>query len=47
MCARSACPAQNELLSWLVKQPQDGKVVLTEAYYADGIMEGLARHGLF
>lgn len=39
--------AQAELLSWLVRQPQDGKVLLADSYYADGIMEGLARHGLF
>lgn len=31
----------------LTAQPQDGKIVLAEASYADGILEGLARHGLF
>lgn len=39
--------AQPELLAWLAYQPQTGKVLLTDAIYADGIMEGLARHGLF
>jgi hydroxymethylpyrimidine pyrophosphatase-like HAD family hydrolase len=39
--------AQPELLHWLVKQPQTGKVVYTDACLADGIMEGLARHGLY
>ncbi|KAL6753958.1 sucrose-6F-phosphate phosphohydrolase-domain-containing protein [Haematococcus lacustris] len=39
--------AQTELISWMVRQPQTGKVLLAEAFYADGIMEGLARHGLF
>jgi hydroxymethylpyrimidine pyrophosphatase-like HAD family hydrolase len=38
--------AQPELVKWLVQQPQDGKVVYAEAAYADGILEGLARHGL-
>lgn len=39
--------AQAELLSWLVKQPQDGKVVYAGAAYADGILEGLMRHGMY
>lgn len=39
--------AQSELVNWLVQQPQDGKVIYTDAFFADGIMEGLARHGLY
>ena len=39
--------AQPELLHWLVQQPQGGKVIYSDACFADGIMEGLARHGLF
>ena len=39
--------AQPELLSWLVKQRQDGKVIYTDACYADGILEGLSRHSLY
>ena len=39
--------AQHELLHWLVQQQQDGKVVCTDATFADGIIEGLARHGLY
>jgi sucrose-6F-phosphate phosphohydrolase len=39
--------AQPELLNWLVKQPQDGKLILTDKHLADGIVEGLARHGLY
>jgi len=39
--------AQAELLGWLTRQPQGGKVVLADAFYADGILEGLARHGLY
>ncbi len=38
--------SQGELLHWMVQTPQSGKVVITEAMYADGIMEGMARHGL-
>ncbi|KAG2492426.1 hypothetical protein HYH03_009369 [Edaphochlamys debaryana] len=39
--------AQPELLQWLVKQDQSGKVIYTDAAYADGILEGLARHSLY
>ncbi len=39
--------AQTELLTWMLRQPQTGKVLLTDAFYADGILEGLARHGLY
>jgi len=39
--------AQGELLRWLVKRPQDEKVLLAEAFYADGILEGLMRLGMY
>jgi hypothetical protein len=38
---------QAELLSWMLRQPQAGKVILADGFYADGILEGLARHGLY
>ena len=38
--------AQPELVHWLVHQPQNGKIILTESSCADGILEGLAYHGL-
>eukprot|EP00798_Chlamydomonas_sp_ICE-L_P011612 gene11612-34319_t len=38
---------ENELVHWLSSQPQDGKVVYADASYADGILEGLARHSLY
>ena len=38
--------AQPELLDWLVAQPQDGRLQLTDAPFANGILEGLAHHGL-
>jgi hypothetical protein len=31
----------------MLRQPQAGKVLLADAFYADGILEGLARHGLY
>ncbi|GFR50917.1 hypothetical protein Agub_g13235 [Astrephomene gubernaculifera] len=39
--------AQPELLTWLVRQEQSGKVIYADACYADGILEGLARHSLY
>ena len=39
--------AQPTLVDWLVKQPQNSRVVLTDAEIARGILEGLARHGLY
>ncbi|KAG1676848.1 hypothetical protein FOA52_010357 [Chlamydomonas sp. UWO 241] len=39
--------AQGELLTWLVKRPQSGKVLMADQYFADGILEGLMRHGLY
>ena len=38
--------AQPELLQWLVEQPQNGRIRLTDAAMAYGILEGLALHGL-
>ncbi len=39
--------AQPTLVAWLLQQPQNGRVVLTDAHIARGILEGLARHGLY
>ena len=39
--------AQPTLMQWLVMQSQDGRIVLSRAPMARGIVEGLARHGLF
>ena len=39
--------AQPELVTWLVRQEQNGKVIYADASYADGILEGLARHSLY
>lgn len=39
--------AQGELLHWLVSRAQDDKVLLADAFYADGVLEGLMRHGLY
>ena len=39
--------AQPELMSWLIKQPQTGKTLLADSCLADGIVEGMARHGLY
>jgi hydroxymethylpyrimidine pyrophosphatase-like HAD family hydrolase len=39
--------AQPELLNWIVKQNQSGKTLYVDASFADGIVEGLARHGLY
>lgn len=39
--------AQPELMSWLNTQTQGKKIVLSDAAYADGILEGLCRHGLY
>ena len=39
--------AQPTLVDWLVKQPQNGRVVFTSAHIARGILEGLCRHGLY
>jgi hypothetical protein len=39
--------AQPLLVDWLTARPQDARVVLTDAPMADGILEGLARLGLY
>ena len=39
--------AQPTLVEWLARQPQNSRVVLTDAEIARGILEGLARHGLY
>jgi hypothetical protein len=39
--------AQPELQDWLLTQPQDGRIVYTDAPGAAGIIEGLARLGLY
>ena len=38
--------AQQELLDWLLQQKQTPRIVCTNAPMADGILEGIARHGL-
>jgi len=39
--------AQPALMEWAVRQPQDGRVVVADAGVADGVLEGLARLGLY
>lgn len=39
--------AQQELLDWLIQQKQSDRVVCTDAPLALGILEGIARHGLY
>jgi hypothetical protein len=39
--------AQPLLVDWLTARQQDARVVLTDAPMADGILEGLARLGLY
>ena len=39
--------AQQELLDWLIQQKQSDRVVCTDAPMALGILEGIARHGLY
>jgi sucrose-6F-phosphate phosphohydrolase len=39
--------AQPELLQWVVRQPQGARLVVADAPMARGVMEGLARHGLY
>jgi DNA-binding LacI/PurR family transcriptional regulator len=38
--------AQQELVDWLLQQKQTPRIVCTNAPMADGILEGIARHGL-
>ncbi|KAL4852949.1 putative sucrose-phosphatase 2 [Chlorella vulgaris] len=39
--------AQPELVQWVLQQPQEERLVVTDAPMARGILEGLARHGLY
>lgn len=39
--------AQPELVQWVLEQPQEARMVVTDAAMARGILEGLARHGLY
>ncbi len=39
--------AQPELVDWLLRQPQDDRLVYTDAHLALGVLEGIARHGLY
>eukprot|EP00889_Picochlorum_renovo_P000383 jgi/Picre1/27413/NNA_000380.t1 len=39
--------AQQALVEWVVQQPQDGRIVVTDATVADGVLEGLCRHQLY
>lgn len=40
--------AQDELVGWALEQSQgDGRLVMADAEMAEGVLEGLARHGLY
>ena len=39
--------AQPSLLDWVLQQPQDARLVVSDAPLARGVMEGIARHGLY
>lgn len=39
--------AQEELVNWVLEQAQEERLVVTDAPLARGILEGLARHGLY
>lgn len=39
--------AQDELLEWVMRQPQDGRLVVADATIAHGVLEGLAQLGLY
>lgn len=39
--------AQLELVEWVVRQPQDGRIVVADAHLSDGVLEGLCRHQLY
>lgn len=39
--------AQPELLKWALHQPQNSRVVVADKQLARGVLEGLARHGLY
>jgi len=39
--------AQDELLEWVMKQPQDGRLVVADQEMAQGVLEGMGRLGLY
>lgn len=39
--------AQEELVKWYHEQNDHGRIVLTDKPEAAGVLEGLARHGLY
>lgn len=39
--------AQPELVAWLLQQTQDDRLIYTNAHLALGVLEGIARHGLY
>lgn len=39
--------AQRALLDWTVEQAQNGRIALADKPLAHGVLEGLARHGLY
>jgi len=39
--------AQPTLVEWVVRQPQDGRIVVADAHLSDGVIEGLGRHQLY
>ena len=39
--------AQPELVQWVLEQPQGKRLVVSDAPLARGVLEGLARHGLY
>lgn len=38
---------QPTLVDWLLHQPQNDRIIFTDSHMAHGILEGLARHGLY
>ena len=39
--------AQEELIEWVMKQPQDGRLVVADQEMAHGVLEGMGRLGLY
>jgi hydroxymethylpyrimidine pyrophosphatase-like HAD family hydrolase len=39
--------AQPELLDWVMRQPQSSRLIVCDAPLAKGVLQGLARHGLY
>lgn len=46
-CRRQVGNAQEELVRWYHEQNDHGRIVLTDKPEAAGVLEGLARHGLY